>query len=131
VGSVFEYACVYLFRKSFNIDAKPTSESTRLYDFEVRRDVVIEAKGSPLYIMNPDGSKSHLGRAGMSRSDTKKKAFANASEWRRRFPNGNFFIITNSLPNELQAYRNDKVTAIYDVTKKDQLERFVSELRGL
>lgn len=131
VGSAFEYACVYLLKHSFDIDAKPTSEATRLYDFEIKPNLVVEAKGSPHYILNPDGSKSSLGRAGMTRSDTKKKAFANATEWRRRFPDGHFFIITNALPNELYAYRNDKIRAIYDITKARQLNDFVAELKSL
>jgi hypothetical protein len=96
---------------------------------ELGHDVVIEAKGSALSIINPDGSKTKLGRAGMSRTDTKKKAFANAEEWRERVPAGAFYIITNSLPNSLLAYHSDTVTGIYDVTKKIQLDKFVSEVR--
>jgi len=64
----------------------------------------------------------------MLRTDTKKKAFANASEWHKRFPNGHFFIITNAMPNELRAWRDDKIDAIYDVTNKNQLNKLVDEI---
>ncbi|MDG7044200.1 MAG: hypothetical protein JRN19_01740 [Nitrososphaerota archaeon] len=123
------YASLYLLNESFKFKIKSTSQTTRLYDLEVSHDIVIEAKGSALSVLNPDGSSSKLGRAGMSRSDTKKKAFANAVEWRKRVPNGQFYIITNSLPNNLIAYHDNAVTGIYDITKKNQLDAFVSELR--
>jgi hypothetical protein len=55
-----------------------SSEQTRLYNFEIKNNVVVEAKGSPEYIVKPDGSKSKLRRAGMLRSDIKKKAHANS-----------------------------------------------------
>ena len=129
VGDVFDYACQCLLQEKYGISTTPTSTSTKLYDFEVRNDIVIESKGSPKYVINPDGTRSILARAGMLRTDTEKKAFANATKWRRLFPNGWFFIVTNALPPHLRAYRNDAVTAIYDVTKKSQLDRFVGELR--
>ncbi|HXG06274.1 MAG TPA: hypothetical protein VNI77_02990 [Nitrososphaera sp.] len=131
VGAMFEYACFYLLVKRFNINARLSSEQSRLYDFEIKNNVVVEAKGSPKSVENPDGSISKLGRAGMQRSDTKKKAFANAEEWHTRFPNGHFFIITNAIPTSLQSYRSEKIDAIYDVTKESQLLRFVKEISAL
>lgn len=128
VGAMFEYACFHVLTTKFEVKATISSEQTRLYDFEIKNDVVVEAKGSPEYIVNPDGSKSKLGRAGMLRTDTKKKAFANAAEWHKRFPNGHFFIITNAIPNELRAWRDDKIDAIYDVTNANQLHKLVNEL---
>lgn len=128
VGSMFEYACYHLLMAKFRIKATLSSEQTRLYDFEIKNNVVVEAKGSPEYIMNPDGSRAKLGRAGMLRTDTKKKAFANAAEWHKRFPSGHFFIITNAIPNELRAWRDDKIYGIYDVTNSNQLDKFVHEL---
>jgi hypothetical protein len=68
---------------------------------------------------------------GMQRSDTKKKAFANAKEWSMRFPKGHFFVVTNAIPNELRSYRNDIVKAVYDVTKKNQLESLISDLKAI
>lgn len=131
VGEMFQWAFWLLLKNEYGITARPTSDATRLYDLEIRPNVVIEAKGSPDYIINPDGSHSRLDRPGMMRSDTKKKAFANAKEWHGRFPNGHFFIVTNAIPNELRAYRNDVVKAIYDVTKKNQLDSFVADLKAI
>src|SRR5208282_1288643 len=101
------------------------------YDLEIRPDLVIEMKGSPEFVINPDKTKSALDRAGMSRSDTHKKAFASATEWKRRFPKGHFFILTNSLPVSLRAYKDEKIDGIFDVTKKNQLDEFVSEVMRL
>jgi len=131
VGETFQWAFWLLLKNQYGIESRPTSDITRLYDLEIRPDVVIEAKGSPKYIVNPDGSHSQLGRAGMTRSDTKKKAFANAKEWSMRFQNGHFFVVTNAIPNELRAYRNDTVKAIYDVTKKNQLESLIFDLKTI
>lgn len=131
VGRAFQYACRYLLKESYGIKAELTGEKTPLYDLEIRPDVVVEAKGSPEFIVNPDKSKSSLGRAGMSRSDTEKKAFANANEWKRRFPKGHFFIVTNSLPVRMRAYKDEKVDGIFDITKKSQLDEFVAEANKL
>ncbi len=127
-GAMFEYACFHLITKKFGVKASLSSGQTRLYDFEIKNNVVVEAKGSPEYIVNPDGSKSKLGRAGLLRTDTKKKAFANAAEWHKRFPEGHFFIISNAIPNELRAWRDDKIYAIYDVTKAIQLQKLIDEI---
>lgn len=131
VGDMFEYACLHLLTKKFGFKATRSSDQTRLYDFEIKNNVVVEAKGSPEYIVNPDGSKSKLDRPGLLRTDTKKKAFANAAEWHDHFPNGHFFIITNALPHELRAWRDETISAIYDVTKESQLRKFVDELKSL
>lgn len=113
-GAVFDYACQYILNEKYGINTNPTSDSTRLYDFEIRNDIVVESKGSPKYVLNPDGTRSDLDRAGMLRSDTEKKAFANAKKWHNRFPNGSFYVITNTLPNHLRAYRNETITAILE-----------------
>ena len=131
VGRAFQYACRYLLQESYGVRADLTGDKTPLYDLELKADVVIEAKGSPEFVTNPDRSTSSLGRAGMSRSDTHKKAFANASEWKRRFPKGHFFILTNSLPANLRAYKDEKIDGIFDITKKNQLDAFVSETKRL
>jgi hypothetical protein len=131
VGEMFQWAFWLLLKREFKIEAKPTSDTTRLYDLELRPDIVIEAKGSPDYLINPDGTHSRLGVPGMMRSDTKKKAFANAKAWNMRFPKGHFFVVTNAIPNELLSYRDDTIQAIYDVTKKNQLESLISDLKGI
>ena len=131
VGSVFDYGCQYILNNRYDIRTNPTSDATRLYDFEIQKDVVVECKGSPKYVVNPDGSRSNLDRAGMLRSDTEKKAFANAKKWNDRFPKGSYYILTNALPTHLRAYRNETITAILDFTKKNQVEAFVREVLEL
>jgi hypothetical protein len=131
VGEMFQWAFWLLLKNHCGITARPTSDVTRLYDLEIRPDIVIEAKGSPAYIINPDETHSHLDRPGMMRSDTEKKAFANAKKWNERFPSGHFFIVTNAIPNELLGYRDSTVKAIYDVTKKSQLESFIADLTAI
>lgn len=131
VGNVFDYGCQYILNEKYNISTNPTSESTHLYDFEIRFDIVIECKGSPKYVLNPDGTRSNLTRAGMLRTDTEKKAFANAKKWHNRFPNGSFYVLTNAVPNHLRAYRNETIKAIFDFTKKRQVDSFVSEVQSL
>lgn len=130
-GNVFDYCCQYILHKRYDINTNTTSDSTRLYDFEIRPNIVVESKGSPKYVINPDGTRSDLGRAGMLRSDTEKKAFANAKKWHSRFPNGAFYILTNALPSRLHSYRNETIRAIFDFTKKSQVESFVDEVRAL
>lgn len=131
VGRAFQYACRYLLKETYGISVELTGDKTPLYDLEIKPDLVIEAKGSPEFVVNPDKSKSSLVTPGMSRSDTHKKAFANATEWKRRFPNGHFFILTNSLPVSLRAYKDEKVDGIFDITKKNQLDEFVSETKRI
>jgi len=131
VGEMFQWAFWLLLKNKYGITARPTSDSTRLYDLELRPDVVIEAKGSPAYLINPDGTHSNLDRPGMMRSDTEKKAFANAKKWNERFPDGHFFIITNAIPKHLHGYRNTTVKAIYDVTKANQLKSLMLDLKEI
>jgi DNA-directed RNA polymerase subunit RPC12/RpoP len=131
VGEIFQWAFWLLLKNYYGITARPTSDTTRLYDLEIRPDVVIEAKGSPKYIINQDGTHSKLERAGMLRSDTEKKAFANAKKWSMQFPNGHFFVVTNALPPRLSGYRNSTVKAILDVTKKNQLESLIADFKAI
>jgi hypothetical protein len=130
VGATFEYACYYLLTTKFGIKLTFSRSRNRLYDLLLRNDVVMEVKGSPRYVINPDGSKSKIDRIGMERSDTAKKAFENATKWRKNFPQGHFYILTNAIPNNLWDYHDDKVTAIYNVTKS-KVRKFVEELKSL
>jgi hypothetical protein len=128
-GSTFMYACHFLLMKKFDIKLSISSSETKLYDLEIANDIVIETKGSLKFIANIDGTTSALKRAGMKRTDTKKKAFDNAAEWRKNFADGYFYILTNANPNHLRGHRSNSVTAICDVTKVKQLLKFVNEIR--
>jgi hypothetical protein len=131
VGNTFEHACHYLLTTKFGITVRISGRQSRLYDLLVKNNVVIETKGGPRYVMNPDGSKSKIDRIGMERTDTEKKAFENASKWRKHFPNGYFYILTNAIPRQLREHHDDKITAIYNVTKERDMTKFADELKSL
>jgi hypothetical protein len=40
-------------------------------------------------------------------------------------------FLTNSLPVSLRAYKDEKVDGIFDITKKIQLDEFVSETKRI
>ena len=128
MGKAFEFAFMYLMSSHFGIELRHIGEKNKVFDFEYKDGVVIEAKGSPDYTVLPDGAHLRLKRAGMRRSDTKKKAFANAEDWKRRLTKGRFYIVTNANPSDLVEYQTDYVSGIYDITKKNQLDDFVRAL---
>jgi len=113
----------------YQLPLVPTPGNTRTHDFEVTVDIAIETKGSPNRVVNPDGTITSLGRPGMERSDTRKKAFDNARTYRQRNPTGLFFVVSNEIPSDLVGYRNRDVTAVFDATKVDRLEAMLSEIQ--
>jgi hypothetical protein len=129
IGSAFQYACLHLLQNFYGIEAELTGDTkSRLYDLRIRRDIVVEFKGSSKYLINPDKTKSSLQRSGMKRTDTRKKAFQSATAWKKLFPKGHYFILTNSI-GDLRAYEDDAISGVIDVTKKNQLEEFVAEVK--
>jgi hypothetical protein len=131
VGNTFEHACRHLLETKYGIKVSISGKKSRLYDLLVKNNVVIETKGGPRHVINPDGSKSKIDRIGMERSDTEKKAFENASKWRKNFPNGYFYILTNAIPRHLWEHHDEKITAIYNVTKEREMKKFADELKSL
>jgi hypothetical protein len=129
MGKAFEYAFASLMSADFNIELRNISEKNKIYDFEYKTGVVIEAKGSPDYVPLDDGTRTSLNRAGMKRTDTDKKAFDNATKWRREsFRDGRFYIVTNAIRLDLMEKKTDFVSGVYDITKKSQLDEFVRAL---
>lgn len=128
VGNAFSSAFLCLMQKHFRLPLTPTPGNTETHDFEVTSEIAIEAKGSPANIVNPDGTITHLGTPGLERSDTKKKAFANARTHRQRNSTGLFFVVSNAVPPDLVGYRNSDVTAVFDVTKVDRLQAMMTEI---
>lgn len=57
----------------------------------------------------------------MERSDTQKKAFANAAAFKMRNPQAYYAILTNALPPGFLNYRNATVNAIFNVTRVEEL----------
>lgn len=127
VGAMFEYASFHLLTKKFGIKMTLSSEQTRLYDFEIKNNVVVEAKGSPEYIVNPDGSKSKLGRAGMLRSDTKRKHLPMQQNGINVFRTDIFSLLL--MPCRMSfAHGVTKIDTIYDITNANQLNKLIDEL---
>ena len=129
VGNVFTAAVYYLMRHQFRIPIFETPGNTTTHDFEVTSSIAVEAKGSPTHILNPDGSRYELGRPGMERTDSEKKAFANAQKFRQRNRSSYFCILTNALPPRLLNYRGDAVNGVFNVTRREEVEVFVRDLR--
>jgi len=129
VGSAFASAFSYLMQTHFRLPLVATPGNTRTHDFEVTPNIAIETKGSPASVTNPDGTLTHLGRPGMERSDTRKKAFENARTYRQRNERGSFFVVSNAVPSDLVGYRNRDVTAVFDVTKVDRLQAMTREIQ--
>jgi hypothetical protein len=130
VGNAFATAFSYLMQTLYRLPLTPTPGNTRTHDFEVTGDIALETKGSPSRVINPDGTFTNLGRPGMERSDTRKKAFENARTYRQRNPSGLFFVVSNAIPSDLVGYRNRDVTAVFDVNKVDRLEAMMSEIQS-
>jgi hypothetical protein len=112
----------------FRLPLTYTPGNTRTHDLEVTPEIAIEAKGSPSRVTNPNGTFTHLGRPGMERSDTHKKAFDNAHTYRERNRDGLFFIVSNVVPPDLVGYRSDNVNGIFDVTKLERLQAMMIEI---
>lgn len=128
VGNAFENAVMRLLITKFELPAAFTPGNTRTHDIEVTSRVAIETKGSPRQLLNPDKTITPLNRPGLERSDTWKKAQANARNFRMRNRDAPFFIVSNAVPHSLVGYRSDDITGIFDITKVDRVNAFVDEV---
>lgn len=70
-------------------------------------------------------------RPGLMRSDTLKKAVANARNFRRGHRSGHFYVVTNALPSGLVGIREDDVSGYFDLTKTARVREFASEIGEL
>ncbi len=119
-GDAFEWAFYHLLNELFNVCLIPRPQA-KIYDFETVEGKKIETKGSADNVICPDDSRYSLETPGLIRPDTKKKAFANAREFRLSNPNGIFYIVSNAIPTELVGYTNQDINGIFDITKVNQL----------
>lgn len=124
-GEMFEVAFEHLIEKNSDLPITRTT-SARIYDLKVTDKIKIEAKGSAGVITNPNGSTSQLKRPGLKRSDTEKKAFSNAEEYKSNHPNHKFFIVTNAIPSNLTA-EGRVADGLFDMTKKKDLDSFIEK----
>ena len=130
VGKVFESAVRYLLLTRFELPAEPTPGNTNTHDVEVTPRIAIETKGSPRYVQNPDNTVTTIARPGLERSDTWKKAQANARNFRRHNQTAPFYIVTNALPANLVGYRSDDISGIFNITQANRVNSLVAEIRA-
>lgn len=94
---------------------------------------VIEAKGSADRIIC-NGKIQKLTRPGMLRTDTTKKAIANAYQISRAYPDALFFIVTSHIPTTGNAKcmcdlaEGDIVNKIVDVTNPSDLDEMIEKI---
>ena len=130
VGSVFESAVRHLLITRFELPAVSTPGNTRTHDIEITSAIVIETKGSPRQVQNPDQTATALARPGLERSDTWKKAQANAANYRRNNRTLPFFIVSNAVPPDIVGYRSDDITGIFNVTQAGRVNALATELNA-
>ena len=130
VGKVFETAVRYLLSARFELPALPTPGNTNTHDVEVTPKIAIETKGSPRYVQNPDNTVTTIARPGLERSDTWKKAQANARIFRRHNQTTPFYIVTNALPLSLVGHRSDDISGIFNIAQANRLDSLVEEIRA-
>ncbi len=130
VGNVFESAVLHLLATQFELPAAPTPGNTNTHDIEVTPRIAIETKGSPRIVRNLDKTVTEIARPGLERSDTWKKAQANARNFRRLNRDAPFYIVSNAVPPELVGYRSDDITGIFNISQVDRLKSLVAEIRA-
>lgn len=130
-GSAFSSAVRLLFDLHFDIELLPTPQNTKTHDLEASPKIAIEVKGSARRIHLENGLTIALDRPGMLRSDTEKKAEANARNYKRFNSTGTFFVVTNALPDRLRGVRTDDIDGYFDLTKADRVESFAREVGQL
>ena len=130
VGGAFESAVRHLLTTRFELPAVSTPGNTVTHDIEVTPRVAIETKGSPSQLLNPDGTITKFSRPGLERSDTLKKAQANARNFRHGNSRAEFYIVSNAVPTHLEGRRYDDITGIFNITQANRLDSLVAEIRA-
>ena len=130
-GATFSSAVRLLFDFHYDIELLPTPQNTRTHDLEASPRIAIEVKGSARRVRLDNGLIVPLDRPGMLRSDTEKKAEANARNYKRFNSTGTFFVVTNALPDRLRGIRTDDIDGYFDLTKAERVEAFAREVGDL
>lgn len=135
VGTAFIKAVQELFSREFGIELQETSKQNlhgnHTHNLEIPDCVAIDVKGSPKSIMLPDGTSMNLPRAGLLRSDTRKKVDADAQGYKENNPDGIFFVVTNALPDRLRGTKTEFIDGYFDITKVSQVNALADKLRQL
>lgn len=142
-GDMFEHLFYYIMKEQYQIELdcaisikKACMEGTGALDFGIldkKGNVVcgMEAKGSAEIV---DGEE--LSRPALKRTDTMKKAIAQAYQFKRTFPDTPFYIITNVKPTSgnakcmMDLAEGDIIDKVYDLTNPSDLKDLVEKLKG-
>lgn len=135
VGAAFINAVKEFFSRRVGIELQETSKQNlhgnHTHNLEIPDYVAIDVKGSPESIMLPGGTSMSLPRAGMRRSDTRKKVVADAQKYKKSNPDGIFFVVTNALPDRLRGTQTEFIDGYFDLTKASQVNALADKLRQL
>ena len=137
-GEMFEYAFWYLIKQNgieldTNVELKKACMAgAGKLDFGIMNDKSplcgIEAKGS---------SEAVSKRPALKRTDTAKKAIAQAFQFKKIYPNVPFYVVTNVLPTSgnakcmLDLAEGDIIDKVVDVTNNTELASFVTALKKI
>ena len=147
-GKMFEYIFWFLMKEKFDIELgadyiipKACMEGGGALDFGImRNDKIlcgIEAKGSASEVKNEDGEIETLSRPALKRTDTVKKAISQAYQFKRIFPETQFYLVTNVKPTSgnakcmLDLAEGDIIDKVVDITNNEELEDFAKILKEI
>jgi hypothetical protein len=132
-GNVFQEGVAYIFGEFYGdlgIVSSRTTPFRDSCDLYLQDAAGIEAKGSPETVRLPDGTVIELGRPGMRRTDTEKKANSNATTFKRDHPgNVRYYVMTNALPEGWHE-ETSSIDGIFDATKAKHWEDLIYELKA-
>lgn len=142
-GDMFEHLFYYVMKEQYVIEMdcaipikKACMEGTGTLDFGIldkKCNVIcgIEAKGSAEVV---DGEE--LSRPALKRTDTMKKAIAQAYQFKRTFPDIPFYIITNVKPTSgnakcmMDLAEGDIIDKVFDLTNPIDMKDLVEKLKA-
>ncbi|HLC54710.1 MAG TPA: hypothetical protein VJK07_03750 [Candidatus Nanoarchaeia archaeon] len=142
-GDMFEFLFYYVMNTHFGVKMdfaipikKACMEGAGSLDFGINGKsgklvCGMEAKGSAEVV-----GKIKLLRPALKRTDTMKKAIAQAYQFKRTFPSVPFYIITNVKPTSgnakcmMDLAEGDIIDKVYDVTNPKELKELVAKLKA-
>lgn len=136
-GEMFEAACYHILTSLYPSLGVVPSEHTPYRDhcdFYVPGIAGIEAKGSPTSITLDNGMVIRFVRPGMLRTDTEKKASANAGTFKRDFfakenTRAKYYVLTSALPRNGWQEDHETIDGVYNVTQAMGWEYFIRDLQ--
>lgn len=131
-GNIFQDAVLHVFERFFSqvgVISSRESDFRDSCDFFVPNVAGIEAKGSPAHVTLPIGKKVILGRPGMRRTDTEKKANSNAVTFKQDHERSDvrFYVLSNALPDGWHE-EHSAIDGIFDVTSLKDWKELVYDL---